>query len=120
MLGHIIDGHEKLANINGHVGDAVGHAEAAGAIHFPVIGPALAISLAVWSNGRAYRKGKVSLEDAVRNVGERGALAIVAGAAGWGAVVLAHEPFVGLPTSIVVRLFGGQFFHNLRRRKLFI
>jgi hypothetical protein len=32
MLGHVVDGHETLHHINGHVADAVGHAEAAGAI----------------------------------------------------------------------------------------
>ncbi|HTF66509.1 MAG TPA: hypothetical protein VK638_27875 [Edaphobacter sp.] len=40
------------------------------------------------------------------------------GGAGWAAALLAHEPIVGLPTSVVVRLIGGQLLHNQGRRKL--
>jgi hypothetical protein len=119
VLGHILDGHETLGNINGHVAGTVGHAEVAGAAnHFPIVGPAIVIGLAVGLNGRAYRQGKVTLEQALRNVGERGILAILASGAGWAMTLLAHEPFIGLPTSVMVRLLGGQYFHNQRRREL--
>lgn len=118
-LGHILDGHETLHLINGHVADAVGHAEAVGAaVHFPVIGPVLVIGIAAALNYRSYRQGRTTPADALRNVGERGALAILAAGAGWAAILLAHEPFVGLPTSVVVRLFGGQILHNFRRGEL--
>jgi hypothetical protein len=118
-LAHILDGHEGLHHINGHVMDAVGHAEAAGAAeHFPVVGPILVVVLAAGLNYRSYRKGKISPEEALRNIGERGILAVLASGAGWAAAVLAHEPLVGLPTSVFVRLFGGQLFHNRHRREL--
>lgn len=120
LFGHVLDGHDSLAHLNSHVADAVGHADAAGGVlhHFPVLGPAFAITWAVGQNFSAYRTGKTSLEEAVRNVGERGILAILASGAGWAAAVAAHEPFVGLPVSVLTRLFGGQFFHNRRRREL--
>jgi len=118
-LAHVLDGHEALNNLNGHLTDAVGHAEAAGAAeHFPIIGPALVTGLATALNFESYRKGRVSVAEALRNVGERGFLAVVASGAGWAVGLLAHEPFFGLPTSVVVRLFGGQMLHNRRRREL--
>ncbi|MFY9976850.1 MAG: hypothetical protein WA252_13575 [Candidatus Sulfotelmatobacter sp.] len=118
-LGHILDGHETLEGINGHITGAVHHAEAAGAAaHFPIVGPAIVIGLAVGLNGRAYRQGKVSMEQALRSVGQRGILAVLASGAGWAVTLFAHEPFIGLPTSVMVRLLGGQYFHNQRRREL--
>jgi len=118
-LAHVLDGHEGLHHLNGHVMDAVGHAEAAGAAeHLPVIGPIIVVVLAVGLNYKSYRQGKVSPEEAVRNVGERGLLTVLASGAGWAAALLAHEPVVGLPTSVLVRLFGGQLFHNRRRREV--
>lgn len=118
-LAHILDGQEGMHQINRDVIDAVGHAEAAGAAeHFPFVGPILVVVLAAGLNYRSYRKGKVSPEEALRNVEKRGTLAILAAGAGRAAAVLAHEPLVGLPTSVLVRLFGGQFFHNRRRREL--
>lgn len=45
--------------------------------------------------------------------------AVVACGAGWAVTALAHEPFIGLPVSVFVRLLGGQALHNyLRREKL--
>lgn len=119
VLSHILDGHETLHHINGHLADAVGHAEAAGvAEHFPFVGPVLVIGAAAALNYRNYRQGRTTLADVLRNVSERGALAFFASGVGYAAVLIAHEPFVGLPTSIVARLFGGQFLHNRRRREL--
>jgi hypothetical protein len=116
---HTLDGHEALNNLNGHITDAVGHAEAAGAAeHFPIIGPVVVIGLAAALNYRSYRQGRMTLADLVRNVGERGALAVLASGAGWAVALLAHEPFFGLPTSVFVRLCGGQMLHNRRRREL--
>ena len=118
-LAHILDGHEELNHLNGHVSDAVGHAEAAGAAeHFPIIGPILVVGLATALNYRTYRQGRITPAEALRNVGERGVLAILAAGAAWGAMLAANEPFVGLPASVVVRLFVGQLFHNRRRREL--
>ncbi len=118
-LAHVLDGHEALGHLNGHVANAVGHAEAAGVTeHFPIVGPVLVIGLAAALNFRSYRQGRMTPAEALRNVGERGALTLLASGAGWAATLLAHEPFVGLPTSVVVRLFGGQFLHNRRRREL--
>lgn len=118
-FAHILDGHEALNSLDGHVADAVGHAETAGAAeHFPIIGPVVVIGLAAALNYRSYRKGRMTLADMIRNVGERGASAVLASGAGWAVALLAHEPFFGLPTSVVVRLLGGQMFHNRRRREL--
>jgi hypothetical protein len=118
-LAHILDGHDALQHINGQVADAVGNAEAAGASeNFPVVGPVLVIGLATWLNYRSYRKGRITPAEALRNVGERGVLALLAAGAGWAANLLAGEPLVALPTSLLVRLLGGQFFHNRRRRGL--
>jgi hypothetical protein len=118
-VSHILDGHEALGHLSGHVEDAVGHAEAAGAAeHIPFVGPIIVIGLAAALNYRSYRQGRMTPAEALRNVGERGALAFFASGAGWAAALLAHEPFVGLPTSVAARLFGGQFLHNRRRREL--
>jgi hypothetical protein len=118
-LTHILDGHEALGHLNGHVADAVAHAEAAGAAeHFSLAGPALVVGIAAVSNFQAYRRGRITSTEALRNVGERGALALLAFAAKWATILVAHEPFVGLSSSIVVRLFGGQILHNLHRREL--
>ena len=117
-LGHILDGHELLNHLTGGVSDAADHAAAAGTEHFPIIGPALVIGLVAWSNCQKYRRGHITPAEAVRNIGERTLLAILASGAGWAAVLLAHEPLVGLPTSVLVRIFGGQLFHNLKRREL--
>jgi hypothetical protein len=117
-LAHIFDGHQTLHDINEHLGDAVGHAETAGAVHFPLVGPVLVMGLAAALNYRSYRQGRITPAEALRNVGERGFLATLATGAGWAAVIIAHEPFVGLPTAVLVRFFGGQFFHNVRRREL--
>lgn len=117
-LAHILDSHETLQHINGYVADAVGHAEtASAATHLPIVGPVLVIGIAVGLNYRCYRQGRITPVDALRNVGERGALAILASGAGWAATLMAHEPFIGLPTSVLVRLFGGQFLHNCHRRE---
>ena len=119
LLSHVIDGHETLHHISGHVEGAIGHAEAAGAAsHFPVVGPAIVIGLAVGLNCLEYRRGNVTLDQSLRRIGERGALAVVASASGWAAVALAHEPVIGLPISIAVRLAGGQYLHNRRRKEL--
>jgi len=119
LVAHIIDGHEPLQHINGQVADAVGHAEAAGAAeHVPIMGPLIVICLAAALNFQSYRKGRITPAEALRNVGERGALAGFAAGAGWAAVLIAHEPFVGLPVSVVSRLLGGQFLHNRHRREL--
>jgi hypothetical protein len=118
VLGQILDSHETLAHVDGRVADAVGHAEFAGAAtHFPIVGPAIVIGLTVGLNCRAYRQGKITVREAMRNVGERGFLAILASGAAWAASTLAGEPLVGLPTSVAIRLLGGQYFHNLRRRE---
>ena len=119
LLSHLTDGHETLHHLNGHVSDAVGHAEAAGAVdHFPLVGPAVVIGLVAFSSWRRYRTGKVSADEALRDVRERGILAILSTASGWALAAIAHEPLIGLPTSVAFRLFGGQFLHNRRRREL--
>ncbi len=119
VFGHVLDGHETLQHLNGHMADAVGHADVADAAHhFPVFGPAIVIALAVSLNIKAYRQGKVTPDQALRNVTERGSLAILASGAGWAVTMLAGEPLLGLPTSLMVRLVGGQLLHNLSRREL--
>ena len=111
LLSHLTDGHESLVHLNDHVSDAVGHAESAGAAeHFPVIGPALVISMVAAANWKQYRSGKLSREEALRNIAERGSLSILASASGWALGALAHEPTLGLPTAVTVRLVGGSSF----------
>ena len=119
LIGHIADGHETLSHISGHVADGIHHAESAGATsHLPFVGPVIAIGFMVGLNYIEYRRGKVTLEEALGNLRERGTLYMVSSAFGWAAVALAHEPFVGLPVSIAIRLLGGQFLHNRSRREL--
>lgn len=115
LFGHVVDGHQALGELTDHVSNAADHADAA-EIHFHL--PVLAILWVGGQNWYRYRKGKITLKEALRNFGERGALAWFAEFAGWAVTVLAHEPSVGLPVSITARLFGGQFVHNLRRREL--
>ncbi len=115
MLSHVVDGHQALDHINGHLAEAVGHAEAAGIhFHFPIF----AIGFAACQNYSRYRKQKITLDEALRNVGERGMLAMFAGGVGWAAAALSHASLVGVPVSMGARLIGGQFLHNRRRREL--
>jgi hypothetical protein len=69
-------------------------------------------------NYERYRKGRITISDALHNVGDRGLLAVLAMGAGWIANLAVGKPFVTLPTSIIVRLFGGQVLHNRKRRQL--
>ena len=73
---------------------------------------------AAGQNFSRYRKRRISVEEALRNFGERGVLAVVAGGAGWAAAALLHGSLIGIPVSMVTRLLGGQFFHNRHRREL--
>jgi hypothetical protein len=119
MVHHVLDGHESIGHINGHVADAVGHAEVAGATaHFPFLGPVFVIAIAAFLNYKRYRQGQMTPAEALRNIGERGGLATLASAATWLTFLATHEPIIGLPTSLAVRLVGGQVLHNWRRRKL--
>jgi hypothetical protein len=118
-LAHLLDGHEALAQVNGHIADAVGHVEAAGAAeHLPIVGPALVVCLASLLSYQEYRTGRVSVAEALRNVGERGVLAILATGAGWFVHLAAHSNLAALPATVSVRLLGGQFLHNRKRREL--
>jgi hypothetical protein len=94
----------------------VGDAQA-GVVHFPIIGPAVVIAMTAALNMQAYRTGRITLSEYLQKVGERGFLALIATSAGWAAKVISKEPKVGLPVSLVMRYFGGQAMHNLKRRK---
>jgi hypothetical protein len=119
FVGHIVDGHQTLGHLNDHVTNSADHAEAAGNhLHFPIIAPIIAIGFAAAQNRRKYREGKITLEHALRNIGERGLLAVIASSAGWAAGALAHATVVGIPVSMGVRLAGGQLLHNRHRREL--
>jgi hypothetical protein len=117
-LAHILDGHESLTHLTDRVGDAADHATSSVADHFPIFGPALVVGLAAALNYERYRKGRITISDALHNVGDRGLLAVLAMGAGWIANLAVGKPFVTLPTSIIVRLFGGQVLHNRKRRQL--
>ena len=118
LLGHILDGHTSLIDLNSNMGDAVDAAQHAGAAaHFPIYGPILVIGLTVVMNWSKYRNKQMSLKEYLQNICERGALAGIASAAGLAANALAHEPFIGLPVSVAVRLVGGQALHNYHRRE---
>jgi hypothetical protein len=114
ILSHLIDGQQPLKDLTEHVSNAAEHADAAD-IHFHL--PLIAIGFIVAQNCMRYRKSTITLGEAVRNVGERGALAVIAVGAGWAAALLAHEPMVGAPVSFITRFFGRQAMHNYRRRE---
>ena len=115
MLSHLMDGHESLHHLTGEVAGATDHAEVAGIhFHFPII----AIAFAAGQNFHRYRKGDVTLEQALRNVSERSALAVIATGAGWVAVAATHATLIGIPVSMGTRIIGGQALHNWHRRKL--
>lgn len=115
LLSHLLDGHESLGHLTGQVTGAVEHAEAVGVhFHFPII----AIAFAAGQNFHRYRKGTISLEEAIRNSGERGVLAIIASGSGWAAAAAAHSMLIGIPVAMVIRMLGGQLLHNRGRRKL--
>lgn len=119
LLGHVMDGHQTLGHLTDHVTNASGQAEVAGHhLHFPVIGPIIAIGFAAGENWKRYRKRQITIEEASRNLGERGALAVVASGAGWAVNALAHGTLIGIPVSIAVRLAGGQLLHNRQLRKV--
>jgi hypothetical protein len=120
LLGHVVDGHQSLTELTHHVSDATDHADGVGDhFHFPVIAPILAIGFAAGQNWSRYRTGRVTLNQMLQNVGERGLLAVIASGAGWAVGALAHTSGVGIPVAMGVRLFGQQLLHNRDRRKLF-
>lgn len=115
MLGHLADGHDSLSHLTGQVTGATEHAEAAGIqFHFPII----AIAFAAGQNFHRYRKGSVTIDQALRNVGERSALAVIATGAGWVAAAVSHATVIAIPFSMGARLLGGQLLHNRDRRQL--
>ncbi|MFZ0745660.1 MAG: hypothetical protein WAM85_14710 [Terracidiphilus sp.] len=119
LIGHIVNGNEALGHLNDHVAGAVDHADAAAAADdFPILGPILVIGLVIGQNWSAYRQNRLSTAELVRKVTERGALGFIAGGAGWAVGALAHEPIIGLPVSVTLRLIGGQVMHNKHRREL--
>ncbi len=100
-----MNGNESLRHINDHLAGAVGHADAAAAAdHFPVLGPLIVIGLVIGQNWSAYRQDRLTTGELVRIATERGGLALVAGGAGWAVAALAHEPIIGLPISVTLRL----------------
>lgn len=115
LLGHLLDGHESLGHLDAQVTGAADHAEAAG-IHFHL--PMFAIGFAALGNYRRYRKGSISLDQAISNFAERSGLAVIAAGAGWAAAALAHATLIGIPVSMGTRMLGGQLLHNRGRRKL--
>jgi hypothetical protein len=119
LVGHIVDGHQTLGDLTDHVTNAADHAEAAGNhFHLPFVGPIIAIGFAAAQNRKKYREGKITLEHALRNIGDRALLNLIASSAGWAVSAFAHTTGVGIPVSFGVRLFGGQLLHNRDRREL--
>jgi hypothetical protein len=115
VLSHLLDGHESLDHLTGQVAGAADHAEAAGInFHFPVF----AIMFAAGQNFHRYRKGSITIEQALLNFGERGALAVIATGAGWVAAAVAHVSLIAIPVSMGTRMLVVQLFHNRDRRKL--
>jgi hypothetical protein len=112
---HLIDGYsETLAALTNHVSDASDHVFT-DVDYFHI--PEFAIAFVAVQNYRAYRGGRMSLEDALANFGERSVLATIASGLGWAATAASHSTGVGIPVAIVARLFGGQLMHNRDRRK---
>ena len=117
FLGHLLDGQQTLADLNDHVQDAAGHAEAVGD-HLPFIAPAIAIAFAVAQNFIRYREGKTTFKEALQNVGGRGVLAVIATGAGWAVAIIPGAHLAGIPVAMGIRLFGRQLLHNRDRREL--
>lgn len=118
LVGHVIDGHGTLSSLNDSMAAAQGHATDAG-LHFPVIGPLIAIGLIAGQNYMDYRKGRKNLEEAVRNVQRRGALAIVATSGYWATTVLSGgNHFAGISVSVLIRTLGNQRLRNHERQEL--
>jgi hypothetical protein len=101
--------------LNEQVTGAVDHADSAGIhFHFPLI----AIAFAAGQNFHRYRKGAISMEQALNNFGERGALAVIATGAGWVVTAVTHATLIAIPVSMGTRMLGGQLLHNRDRRNL--
>jgi len=115
LLSHLLDGNESLGHLNEQVTGAADHADAAGIhFHFPLI----AIAFAAGQNFHRYRKRAISMEQALNNFGERGALAVIATGAGWVVTAVTHATLIGIPVSMGTRMLGGQLLHNRDRRNL--
>lgn len=118
IFEHLMNGHVDLADINGTMNDAVGAAHDAGAAeHFPIAGPVIVIGLAAWMNWSKYRTKQMSLREYVQRITERGILSVIASGAGWAVTAISGEPLIAIPTSVAVRLTGGQVLHNYHRRE---
>ena len=115
LISNLIDGStQTLGALTQQVTDAADQASmGVDYVHLP----AIAIAFAAVQNYRAYRQGRVSLEEALSNFGTRSALATIASGLGWGAAAATHSTGVGIPVAIAARLVGGQFLHNRNRRK---
>lgn len=119
FLEHLVDGHQNLTEVAGHVESAVDHAGDVGdSVDFPFIAPLVAIAVAAGQNWSKYRTGKITLQQMLQNAGERGLLAVIASAAGWVAATLAHSSLAGIPVAMTIRYFGRQLLHNRDRRRL--
>lgn len=118
IFEHLVNGHVNLADVNGTMNDAVDAAHNAGvAEHFPIAGPIIVIGVTAWMNFQKYKHNQMPLKEYLQHITERGALSVIASGAGWAVTALAHEPFIGLPVSVGIRLLGGQALHNYHQRE---
>ena len=95
--GHLIDGHERLSDLDTVMGQGVHHAELAtsGAFHVPYISFVWVAMSTTWQ----YRTGRLTPEQALTKVAQGVATSTVAAAAAWGATLLLHKTIVGIPVA---------------------
>jgi hypothetical protein len=115
FASHLVDSHQHLDVLTGHVSHGLAHAAAA-VDHFHI--PGLAVAFAVCQSYKRYRNGEMTLNSALQNAAERSLLALVASGVGWAMHLAAHSTLVGIPFAMGTRLAGSQLIHNRDRRKL--
>jgi hypothetical protein len=70
--------------------------------------PGLALAIIVTQGAMAFAHGRVSARDAVHRVAGRAGRTLLASSVAWVLVAATHEPFIGLPASVLARLGIGR------------
>jgi len=76
--------------------------------------PLLAFGMIAAQNYLGYRKGRLTATEAVTSGIKRGWRAVVCRGAAYAAILISHEPVVGLPASVLTRLTFSRF--DVQRR----
>lgn len=111
----VFDSGESLGTLDHVVSASVDEA----AIHFGLLSVEIAVAFAVVQNFLAYRNGRTTLLKALKNVGVRGVLVLIARGAAFGAATATGAPLVAVPVAAGVRILCGRVMRNLDRRREF-